>query len=103
MAAYAYSHLDIPRGMTEMESILRAQWSNGLIPKIQFLKDGGTFLPGTIFPTAAVWKVPSSLSGLGHLTAGLAATPWFAHVAMQLFNQNRNADGLNFLSNVRVT
>lgn len=103
IAAYAYSHFDIPRGMVEMDSILKTQWSNGLIPKIQYLKDDGIFLPGTIYPNAGVWRVPSALAGIEHYTAGLAAMPWFAHVAMQLFSQNRNADGLNFLSSVSWT
>lgn len=103
-AAYAYSHFDIAKGTAEIQAILSAQWSNGLVPKIQFAPSStppGTWLEGTVFPSAPVWAVPSLLLQPGHSTAGLAATPWFAYVALQLYNENRNGEGLNFLSAVR--
>jgi len=87
--------------MRELLANLDGQWAeSGLIPRIRFPQEAETepWLPGTFFPGPTQWKAPRDASPQARATAGLAAPPWHAFVAMQLFNSRRDDAGLDFLA-----
>jgi len=98
-AAYAWSHLNAYLSMSELKSSLKGQWPNGLIPKITMNPNtlASTWLPGTFYPGPNYWRTWQQSS---HMTAGLAALPIHAFVAMQVFYHQRDAESLNFLAEV---
>lgn len=98
-AAYAWSHLDVDKAMAELRATLLGQWPNGLIPKMRIGPEfiSSTWLPGALYPGPTIWRTWQQSN---HLTAGLAATPLQAFVAMQIFYQQRDAASLNFLADV---
>lgn len=59
--------------------------------------EAAPWLAGTFFPGPSQWKAPRDGSVEARATAGLAAPPWHAFVAMQLFNSRRDDAGLQFL------
>lgn len=82
---------------------LSGQWpSTGLVPRIRFppSSEGSAWLEGTYYPGPAQWQTPRDGSAAALSTAGLAAPPWHAIVAMQLFNVRRDDAGLSFLAQV---
>ena len=60
--------------------------------------DSAAWLQGTFFPGPSQWQAPQDGSNL--TSAGLAAPPYHAIVAMQLFNARRDDAGLAFLAKV---
>ncbi len=87
--------------MRELLANLDGQWAeSGLIPRIRFPQEAEAepWLPGTFFPGPTQWKAPRDASPQARATAGLAAPPWHAFVAMQLFNSRRDDAGLDFLA-----
>ena len=61
--------------------------------------EGAAWLQGTFFPGPSQWQAPRDGSEAALTTAGLAAPPWHAIIAMQLFNARRDDAGLAFLAN----
>ncbi|KAM3572221.1 hypothetical protein VYU27_005755 [Nannochloropsis oceanica] len=99
--AYAYAKFDPDAGMKELLASLAGQWPiNGLVPRIRFpaASDGDAWLQGTFFPGPSQWQAPQGESNL--TSAGLAAPPYHAIIAMQLFNARRDDAGLAFLAEV---
>lgn len=60
--------------------------------------EGAAWLQGTFFPGPSQWQAPRDGSEAALTTAGLAAPPWHAIIAMQLFNARRDDAGLAFLA-----
>ena len=103
LAAYAYAHVDPDSGMRELLANLDGQWAaNGLIPRIRFPpeSEAAPWLPGTYYPGPSQWQAPRDKSAAARATAGLAAPPWHAVVAMQLFNVRRDGAAFDFLAQV---
>ncbi len=105
MAAYATSHFAAgpDQGMRELLASLAGQWpTNGLVPRMRFPaeSEGAPWLQGTFFPGPSQWHAPRDGSPAALTSAGLAAPPWHAFVAMQLFNVRRDGLGLSFLAQV---
>jgi hypothetical protein len=71
--AVGYAHYDETRAMTELRSLLRHQWDNGMIPQIAFNPSA----LGNYFPEPDFWQVPG-----GRLSSGITMpppfTPWHA-------------------------
>lgn len=100
-AAYALSHFDPDMGMKEVLANLDGQWAgSGLVPRMRFPPEAEAtpWVAGTFFPGPQQWNAPRDGSPAARATAGLAAPPWHAYVAMQIFNTRRDDAGLQFLA-----
>lgn len=74
----AWSHP--PRALEEVRSMFRGQWSNGLLPHINFHKPNPDYFPGPdVWQTAAVPAAPRDLA-----TSGITQPPVFAFVLERL-------------------
>jgi len=70
--AIGKSHYDIDEAVTEVESLFRAQWANGMVPQIVFNPDA----LGHYFPEPDFWQTERSPdSPEGFLTSGITMPP----------------------------
>ncbi|HEW81575.1 MAG TPA: hypothetical protein ENH18_04310 [Nitrospirae bacterium] len=70
--AIGRSHYDTDRAIQEMESLFRAQWSNGMVPQIVFNADA----LGHYFPEPDFWQVEKSPHApQDRLTSGITMPP----------------------------
>jgi hypothetical protein len=91
--AIGWAHLDVGRGIRELESLLAAQWSNGKIPHIVFNRDApaGSYWPG---PRHWVCKVPDAAPvGCTPGTSGLCQPPVHAIAVARLWRIAARAGG----------
>jgi hypothetical protein len=80
--ALGFDTFDRGRAWTEVETLFRAQWSDGFLPHIVFWKDDPGYFPGP-----SVWG-----TGKDPVTSGITQPPVAATVVKKLW-ENAGADG----------
>ncbi len=94
--AIGLSRYDFDRACRELESLLRGQWANGLVPQIIFNPAGKGYFPGP-----DVWQSERSPDApRGIETSGITQPPVLATAALAIWRnapQGRKQDALNFL------
>jgi len=83
-----YAHYDLDKARIELDSILSAQWDNGLVPHI-------VFNPKSIgyFPSPEFWKT-DELSPPGKLTSGIIQPPVHAIAALKYYNHAQDKEAI---------
>ncbi|WP_374765202.1 MGH1-like glycoside hydrolase domain-containing protein [Yunchengibacter salinarum] len=76
-SALGWVHMDIDRAVTELETLFRGQWDDGMVPHIQFLGDAGGY-----FPAADMWQCPHDPP-----SSGITQPPVAASVMLALWQQ----------------
>jgi hypothetical protein len=72
------------RALNEIESVLRAQWSNGMLPQIRFVPGQEGYSPGP-----EEWAVPQKVSGNSFFqTSGITQPPNTAMALWQVFKNS---------------
>ena len=79
--AIGISHYDSQRAAQELESLLRGQWKNGLVPQIVFNPEGTGYFPGP-----DVWQSERSPDApAGVATSGITQPPVLATAALAVW------------------
>jgi glycogen debranching enzyme len=94
--AFGWAHFDLARAHTEIRSLLRAQWRNGMVPHIIYHHGASDY-----FPYPEFWQT----QGLAHsgdvLSSGLTQPPVLATMVRRIHERfPNNADEQNFLREV---
>jgi len=85
-AALGFAAFDTNRAWQEVETLLEAQWPNGMVPHIVFHQDDPTYFPGPLVWQANQGPKPSS---------GITQPPVAATIIRQLASTDaRRSDGL---------
>ncbi|HDN94810.1 MAG TPA: DUF547 domain-containing protein, partial [Nitrospirae bacterium] len=85
--AIGRSHYDTDRAIQEMESLFRAQWSNGMVPQIVFNADA----LGHYFPEPDFWQVEKSPHApQDRLTSGITMPPVQAITVEKIYLNAKN-------------
>ena len=64
--AIGLAHFDIERAKTEIKTLLKAQWKNGMIPHIVFHNDSDTYFPGKDFHNSILsFNAPKNFPSTG--------------------------------------
>ncbi|MCB1516494.1 MAG: hypothetical protein KDJ19_02605 [Hyphomicrobiaceae bacterium] len=82
LVALGLSTFDLDRAWTELETLLSAQWDNGMVPHIVFWKDDEGYFPGP-----GEWGAQRTPP-----TSGITQPPVAATVARRLFAHPGNPD-----------
>lgn len=77
--ALGLSHFDLPRALTEIRSLLRGQWSDGMIPHVVY--HGGS---SDYFPDPAFWQIEASPNAPAVPTSGITQPPILATVLRKI-------------------
>jgi hypothetical protein len=86
--AIGWAHLSVPRAITELSTLLAGQWSNGMIPHIQFSEGGG------YFPGPDRWGTDSAVCApRGVQTSGICQPPVHAIAVAKVLGRARDAGG----------
>lgn len=97
--AIGLSRYDTGRAMEEIRSLLKGQWSNGLVPQIVFNPDGEGYFPGP-----DVWQSQRSPSAPRDVqTSGITQPPVLATACRAIYDNSRGPDreaAQRFLSEV---
>jgi hypothetical protein len=95
--AIGISRYDTARAETEIKSLLRGQWKNGLVPQIVFNPDATGYFPGP-----DVWQCDrSSDAPSGVQTSGITQPPILATAVRAIYdNASDKASATAFLSDV---
>ena len=81
--AMAYTHYDISKAITEIESLFEGQWSNGMVPQIVFHKKSDLYFPGPEF-----WKTESAESSSKVVkTSGITMPPVHGFVLKYIYDR----------------
>jgi len=93
--AIGRSHYDTQRAMQELETLFKAQWSNGMLPQIVF----NPYALGHYFPEPDFWQTERSPHApAGVLTSGITMPPVHAIAAEKIYeNARRRSDVIPFL------
>ncbi len=84
LIAIGISHYDQPRAQTEIRSLLKGQWRNGMMPHIIFNPEAGDYHPGPDYwGTAGRTDAPVDVQ-----TSGITQPPILAYAVLQVY---RNA------------
>lgn len=93
------SRYDTGRAMQEIESLLKGQWSNGLVPQIVFNPKGTGYFPGP-----DVWQSERSPDAPRDVkTSGITQPPVLATACLAIYNnapQSRRKEAEDFLRRV---
>ncbi len=94
--AIGLSHSKQKRAQQEISTLLKAQWSNGMVPHIVFNPDSKDYHPGPEY-----WRTDLPGTPEGIQTSGITQPPVIALAAMEIFNhaQDKSA-AINFLRDV---
>jgi hypothetical protein len=97
--AIGLSRYDFDRASEELTSLLRGQWSNGLVPQIVFNPEGKGYFPGP-----DVWQSQRSTDAPdGVQTSGITQPPVLATAALSVWKnapEDRKGDAFTFLRTV---
>jgi hypothetical protein len=80
------ARLSVPRAITEMASLLRAQWSSGMIPHIVFTDQAG------YFPGPDRWRT-AGVAPAGVVTSGICQPPVHAIAVSAILAEGRRRGG----------
>ncbi len=80
-AALGFATFDRERAWAELESLLGAQWPNGLVPHIVYRRDDDDYFPGSEY-----WGVDRTPP-----TSGVSQPPVAASLALELYRQEPQA------------
>ena len=84
--AIGYSHYDVQRGMTELETLFRGQWTDGRVPHIVFNTSVGTYFPDYHF-----WQTNRSSAAPAYPpTSGIVQPPVHPLAVERLFERAAN-------------
>lgn len=85
--AIGLSRLDVRRALTELQGLLRGQWTTGMIPQIVFSEQDG------YFPGPDRWRTAgAAASPVGVRTSGICQPPVHS-LALYVINQQALANG----------
>ncbi len=94
--AIGLSHQNEARAQTEIKSLLKAQWSNGMIPHIVFNPDASDYHPGPDYWRTDIPMAPQSIQ-----TSGITQPPILAFAALEVYHNSGNKKtALQFLKDV---
>lgn len=94
--ALGYAHYDTERAASELTSLFRGQWANGLLPHIVFNPEIEGYFPGSGF-----WRTGGSPHAPGEVgTSGVVQPPVHATAALRLYRSMDPARGQEFLENL---
>lgn len=77
--ALGLSYFDLPRALTEIRSLLRGQWRDGMLPHIVYHGD-----PSDYFPNPAFWQIEKSPHAPAIPTSGITQPPLLATVIRKI-------------------
>lgn len=80
-AAWGFATFDLPRAWTELETLMAAQWSDGMVPHIIFHKSDPGYFPGP-----EVWATHQSPA-----TSGISQPPVAAILTRLIWEQDRQS------------
>jgi hypothetical protein len=80
-AAWGFATFDLPRAWTELETLMAAQWSDGMVPHIIFHKSDPGYFPGP--DVWATQQIPA--------TSGISQPPVVAILTRLIWEQDRAA------------
>jgi hypothetical protein len=86
--AIGLSHISVPRAVTELQSLLRAQWSTGMIPHVVFSGADGYFPGPDRWRTDLVAAAPRGVQ-----TSGICQPPVHAIAVRRILDQGRRRGG----------
>ncbi|WP_281689966.1 glucosylglycerate hydrolase [Pseudonocardia thermophila] len=85
--AIGLARIDVPRAVTELDTLLGAQWRTGMIPHIRFAAQGGDYFPGP-----QRWgRAPAMPDGVW--TSGLTQPPVHAIALRHILDRGRENGG----------
>ena len=82
--ALGWATFDEARAWLELETLLSAQWRDGMVPHIVFHQESGDYFPGP-----SVWGVPESRSG-EVASSGITQPPVLATALRQLLENTKD-------------
>ncbi len=86
--AIGISHYDTARAALELQSLLRGQWRNGLVPQIVFNPEGTGYFPGP-----DVWQSDRSPQAPREVqTSGITQPPVLATAALKIWENASDQD-----------
>jgi hypothetical protein len=88
LIAVGLAQLSVPRAVTELRTLLRAQWSTGMIPHIVFSEGDGYFPGPERWGTQAAAAAPGSVR-----TSGICQPPVHAVAVRRIVDAGRRAGG----------
>lgn len=80
-AAWGFATFDLPRAWTELETLMSAQWSDGMVPHIIFHKSDPGYFPGP-----DVWATKQTPA-----TSGITQPPVAAILTRLIWEQDKTA------------
>jgi glycogen debranching enzyme len=86
VTAIGLAHIDVPRALSELSSLLSAQWDNGMVPHIVFHDPSRPY-----FPDASFWKTTGHHQQ-GLPTSGITQPPVVASALRKIAEQH-DVDG----------
>ncbi len=95
LIALGLSHFDLPRARTEIRSLLRAQWRDGMLPHIIYHHGASDY-----FPPPDFWQTAGLPHGGAIASSGLTQPPVLATVVRMLHERSGDAESLAFLREV---
>ncbi|CAM9765832.1 unnamed protein product [Chrysoparadoxa australica] len=105
LAAWALAHSHPNWAQQEINSQLKGQWDNGMLPKIRFQSGyDEDWLKGTIYPGPSTWNQrhqDGEHQGESFNTTSLAALPLHAEVVLQVYDLSpRSVEDREWLTQV---
>ncbi|WP_198664165.1 glucosylglycerate hydrolase [Jiangella endophytica] len=88
LIAVGLARLSVPRAITELRTLLRAQWSTGMIPHIVFSEGDGYFPGPERWATQAAAAAPAAVR-----TSGICQPPVHAIAVRRILDAGRAAGG----------
>lgn len=85
--AIGLARFDVPRAVTELETLLAAQWRTGMIPHIRFAERGGDYFPGP-----RRWGRAAAMPD-GIATSGICQPPVHAIAVRHVLDRGRENGG----------
>lgn len=79
LIALGLARFDLQRALTEIRSLLAAQWRDGMIPHVVYHS-----LPSDYFPDAAFWQIENSTYAPPVATSGITQPPLLATVVNKI-------------------
>lgn len=87
--AIGLARIDVPRAVTELRTLLAAQWSTGMVPHIVFASDNGDYFPGPDrWGTDAAQARPAGVA-----TSGICQPPVHAIALRHILDRGRERGG----------
>ena len=86
---------DPPRAAAELKSLLRGQWSNGMVPHIVFADEPGFWQSADFWQSSRMELAPAGIE-----TSGMTQPPMLAIAAERVYQQLPKTEGKRFLTEV---